>query len=1059
MTNGTATYFRVAGVTSGLIQSFDLSEPVGTNDSTVVFLATDSSGQEGLFTAPINVPGATNTASGNQPNPTELTELGGTITAATASLQITGLSIHDPINENGQIAFWADTSQGDVILRADPAPSLSVTTANTIDSGGTFGPYLVGVPFKPQFLATVTNDASGSVTGVTYQIDEGAKLNATPSGNHQWSIPYDVGNFTDANSHMLTVATVGSGTPMSMTYTLDMKNSLNYQLSATYPGGPASPEPASQLRFIQGIHVTPTFTGTISDLPPYYANILQVQLSGTGVGPSVTQPSVNIQSTPGTAGAQFTFQYDAVNLPVGNTSVELTFPGPNGAAFAPGAPAPALDTIPLPTWMGTPKREVFITGPEIAAALPAQGAGYAIDVSLGNISGSDALPLTANTPGFLGTLFNNFSGSLGTTLTLTVYATLEPTAGEAKLELSNWTVQASVLNNPLFAQAKSLLSQAGVSASVNLNPQTLDEPSQLVISATNLNLAALLNPSKTFFNLPFNATKTFTVPVPIGILHFFGITAGVSVGLQGTFQATVDTVTANAQITIDLGSDGPAFDPASSYVMIAATGNATLNFTVTGSIVLGTGLFSFLPGVPNQISLAEGHITGEVSAAVNAKLQLDLSGALLAPSFKFDTNKSYATALVSYDIGFNDAPDPEDAESIPITLFGNPPMANLDDSDGLQPTGPETTGNPGYPGVSPTNGNTFDQEGPATGADPAATPDVAPGPVGTGRIVTVAASAPTATLTVLQPIDAPVSSLSFDLNVLADHAALTAGHHFLDFVLVDPSGNQVSLADIDLSTMALAANDNPLGYASGWTTIKATPAAGALSEGTPYQLEFLLTNDLAGTGQAVAVALDNLRVSQPSPQLGISDSPSGGAPTGPLVFGAGTVSATVNLSNPGAAPVIVNSVSIAGAGFTLPNGPTGPFTLEPGDVVPVEVQLLDPTQPASAALQITSDDSNEPLYVLPLQYQTTTAAPLNYPPVPAPIPDQRVSPGGTVTFNSLGDQPGRRSDHHLQPRPRCAVRGGHQSHQRRVHLAGAGRRGARGLRCDRPRHRQRQSAA
>ena len=50
VTGGTATYVRVAGVTPGMIQSFDLTQQVGTNGSTVVFLATDANGQKGLFT-------------------------------------------------------------------------------------------------------------------------------------------------------------------------------------------------------------------------------------------------------------------------------------------------------------------------------------------------------------------------------------------------------------------------------------------------------------------------------------------------------------------------------------------------------------------------------------------------------------------------------------------------------------------------------------------------------------------------------------------------------------------------------------------------------------------------------------------------------------------------------------------------------------------------------------------------------------------------------------------------------------------------------------------------
>ena len=67
-------------------------------------------------------------------------------------------------------------------------------------------------------------------------------------------------------------------------------------------------------------------------------------------------------------------------------------------------------------------------------------------------------------------------------------------------------------------------------------------------------------------------------------------------------------------------------------------------------------------------------------------------------------------------------------------------------------------------------------------------------------------------------------------------------------------------------------------------------------------------------------------------------------------------------------------VLLAGAGFALPDSPAGPFTLNPGDSVPIQVQLLDPTQPASAALQVASDDPTQPTYSLSLQYDGTSIA-------------------------------------------------------------------------------------
>ena len=84
MVGTTPVIIRVAGVTPGGIQSFDLTQPVGTNGKTVVFLATDANGNKGLFTAKLNIPGAAPLPGTSPPASTELTEVaeaGGTITA------------------------------------------------------------------------------------------------------------------------------------------------------------------------------------------------------------------------------------------------------------------------------------------------------------------------------------------------------------------------------------------------------------------------------------------------------------------------------------------------------------------------------------------------------------------------------------------------------------------------------------------------------------------------------------------------------------------------------------------------------------------------------------------------------------------------------------------------------------------------------------------------------------------------------------------------------------------------------------------------------------------
>ena len=160
MVGGTPVYLRVAGVTPGMIQSFDLTQPVGTNGKTVAFLATDANGNKALFTAKLNIPGAAPLPGTSPPASTELTEVvaaGETITAGSTSLAITDLSIHDPINASGQLAFWAATSQGDVIVRATGLTVDLISSQNPVDMGK---PYTVSAEIENGSPSPITVDLS-----------------------------------------------------------------------------------------------------------------------------------------------------------------------------------------------------------------------------------------------------------------------------------------------------------------------------------------------------------------------------------------------------------------------------------------------------------------------------------------------------------------------------------------------------------------------------------------------------------------------------------------------------------------------------------------------------------------------------------------------------------------------------------------------------------------------------------------------------------------------------------------------------------------------------------
>ena len=88
----------------------------------------------------------------------------------------------------------------------------------------------------------------------------------------------------------------------------------------------------------------------------------------------------------------------------------------------------------------------------------------------------------------------------------------------------------------------------------------------------------------------------------------------------------------------------------------------------------------------------------------------------------------------------------------------------------------------------------------------------------------------------------------------------------------------------------------------------------------------------------------------------------------------GSATATVRLENIGAAPLVVEDMSLLGSGFSLAGALPASFTLECGDTLDVPIQLLDTTEPASATFQVTTNDPNQPTFSLPLSYDGTSLA-------------------------------------------------------------------------------------
>ena len=120
-----------------------------------VFLATGTDNKLGLYDISLRiglVPPTTYSVVADK----LIVEVGDTISGLAGA--ITGLSIYDPLNTNGQIAFWASTSSSQAVIRYDYDPAL-------YDFSGTATIAPVNLIYHDQFDAPTAGMSSSLVPG------------------------------------------------------------------------------------------------------------------------------------------------------------------------------------------------------------------------------------------------------------------------------------------------------------------------------------------------------------------------------------------------------------------------------------------------------------------------------------------------------------------------------------------------------------------------------------------------------------------------------------------------------------------------------------------------------------------------------------------------------------------------------------------------------------------------------------------------------------------------------------------------------------------------------
>lgn len=868
----------------------------------------------------------------------------------------------DTTLDDGAATSFTTTAAGNYVMTLDPGVvgyaspylfnvslgSTTITSVTAADNASTapktFGSYLLGVPLANTFTVTV-DDSANALSKVSFKFD-GANLGQAHrvGTTSQWQFTQDMGNLPKTDTKLTVKALDSSGKTLNTyTGTVVLQTDLHETLNITPPGGPDGGESVAGLRFLQKVSLPSTFDGTLPDLPSYYLPKLKIDLGGNAVAGLTT-------ATAG-SGATFEFSYDTANL-TGDPSVYPVF----GSAKAPGSDSTVtLHSVPLPDWLAGATKD-----------FDQKNQTYTLDIAFpaGFQAGLD--PNLPTDGGFLNNLIDSFlnqPSSVGVGVNLHVTAKLTKNPGDALVTVKNWFANLTVLGNSVLDKGDNVLPASTIQVADpkgTLNPDTLDILNGLKLTTNPITLSVS---GRSLLNLKFG---TGSVP-----LVFPETALSTDVSLSGAVSAFVNAVTCQAGLLITLVKGVPTLDPSGSYLNVNAAGGAALALKAGGSIGIAF----------TNTKLVAGQAGGLVAAIAQADINVKFSGPLSGPDATLDRTNSKAAVSIGYGFDYSgsiggDAPELHpDYDHVTVPLFGlpAPPTPDFSSLDNLL-NGPGQAQSTGIGDVIPSVGKVMTVLNSVTPVVPQEEqPQALRASVATPATLH-AEAVPTTTsqYTIASPVYSSLSDLKFDLNVLSDHANLTAGHHTLDVVLVGLDGSEVPLSQVDLSKSALAANANPLGYSSGWKTIDVPVDSTKLVAGMPYQIEFRLTTDTAADGAAVAVALDRLSTTNLAPKLAVSN------PTGSLTAGTGVE--TISIANTGQAPLHITAPVLSGTNVVLVNPTTVGYVLQPGTSTDIQVKLVNPSAPAQATLTIPSDDLAQPSYRLAI-----TSAGSGGTPAPTPL--------------------------------------------------------------------------
>ncbi len=805
------------------------------------------------------------------------------------------------------------------------------------DSESLFGTYLAGIELPNVFTVGVEQGAASKVE-YTIGNQQSHVATRTDQEGREFQFTVDVGALS-AESHSL-VVTAFDGDQELAKFEGQIKviDTLALDLDASASAGGAFQE-IEDVRFVTSVEgdvdFNARFRAQVSDLPLEEVYKDKFNLLFKAGGTVLFAKPVSL----GGGGDEFTLSTTTLEDHVAGSAVDiqvfLAAREDNDSVFNANVPEEIV-VVTRPKWMD---------GGE--AKFDAQLNAYAFDLSIPAVLNHE-FPETKHTP--FG-LFDGLKTLMQAGLSARVVAPWS-IHEDVEMEGRELAAHVKVLNEPLYDESISLHPWLETEDLVEVNRVTL-EAEKLVLKTRELNLSELAGyppDGKSVFNYSFGNNLSRSITFPLSALP--GVTVEGKFGINGSLAGFVDKLYAVAGVEINLTGDPmlvPVGDNTSgTFFTVGAKARANAQFGLLAGVSVG------LLGIAD-VDVFEIQGNARVEARIDTEFTVRFAGAALNPVVA--SLEGYATLDVDVDLDIElfvletsaakfefDNPD-FGVPTAPVTLFDFKVQRNGPDfeSQSAIENSRQATLETEFGDVRATSGSRFALLGTSAGSDDGAS------------------------LRFSAPIEGTVSTVGYDAKVLSSHQTLTPNQHFLETYLI---GSEFLVNRVDLATLSLSDSDNPLGYSSGWTRIEGQPEQ-QLDAFKDYAVEHRLISNYTGTGEVVAVALDNQQFLFAQPQFSIS-SPSDAIEDGVLTIpplGGGGPSATLAIENLGATTLFVPAVEVLEGEFIVVGAPDKSLGILPGLAsLPFTVRPVDPRSPASGRLRIRSNDPENTVVELLLEY-------------------------------------------------------------------------------------------